>query len=78
MAKYIKETSRISIKFINADTEETLFEVPDRNWMNIGEFFTDHTVTQLMEAELKNKLKNKPIPKNILVIAVGEFKLSNN
>lgn len=73
--KYAKETPRIPIKFIDAKTEETLFEVPDRNWMNLAEFFADHTITQLMEVELKNKLKNRPIPESILVIAVAEFKL---
>ena len=31
MSRYVKETPRINIKFIDSDTEETLFEVKDRN-----------------------------------------------
>lgn len=70
--KYIKETPRITVKFIDADTEKTLFEVPDRNWMNVGEFFTNTYTNSLMMQELKNKT----LPENILVIAMGEFKLT--
>jgi hypothetical protein len=71
MAKYVKETSRITIKFIDAKTEEIILEVPDRNWMNMSEFFTDHIVTQLIE----QKFGNKRIFNDVLVIAVAEFKL---
>jgi hypothetical protein len=71
--KYVKETPRISVKFINAETEQELFEIKDRSWMNVGEIFTDHIATSLVEQEFKNR-KTKP-PKKLLVLAVGEFTL---
>jgi hypothetical protein len=71
--KYVKETPRISVKFINAETEQELFEIKDRSWMNVGEIFTDHITTSLVEQEFKNR-KTKP-PKKLLVLAIGEFDL---
>lgn len=72
--KYIKETSRLKVKFIDADTEKTILELNDRTWMNMNELYSDSVFTSIMEHELKNK----EIPKNILLIAVGEFKLINS
>lgn len=69
--KYVKETPRIIVKFINADTEEVLFELKDRSWMDVGQVFSDGITTTIIEQELKNK----KLPKNLMVIAVGEFKL---
>jgi hypothetical protein len=40
--------TRISIKVVDSDTNELLFEVGDRNFMNINEFFTEYYVTELM------------------------------
>lgn len=68
--RYRKDTPRITVKFIDADTDQILFEIKDRSWMNVGELFTDQIVTTLMEQENKSK----KLPKNILVLAVGEFK----
>jgi hypothetical protein len=70
--KYIKETPRIPVKFIDGDTEEVLFEVTDRSWINIGEILSDGAVTSLIEYELRNK-KNKP--KTLMVLPVAIFKL---
>jgi hypothetical protein len=67
--RYRKDTPRITVKFIDADTDQILFEIKDRSWMNVGELFTDQIVTTLMEQENKSKKS----PKNILVLAVGEF-----
>jgi hypothetical protein len=69
--KYTKNTPRLAVKFINADTEEVLFEVHDRSWMNVGELLSDFYVDNLMKTELKNK----KLPKNLLVLVVSEFKL---
>lgn len=69
--KYVKETPRILIKFIDAKTENQLFEINDRSWMNMGEVFTDHIATSLIEQELKTKKKN--FPEKILVLAVVEL-----
>jgi len=72
--KYIKKTPRIIVKFINADTEEILFEIKDKTWMDVGQNFSDFNVSSILTQELKNK----SVPKNILIIAVGEFKLVNS
>lgn len=69
--KYIKESPRLTVKFIDTNTEKTLFEIKDRTWMNVSELLADHTVTQLIEPEFKNK---KP-PKNVMVLVIGEYKL---
>lgn len=70
-SRYTKESPRIIVKFIDNDTDETLFEIKDRNWMNLGELFTDHVVNSLIEQELKNVSVE---PDEILVLAVGVFK----
>lgn len=71
--KYVKDTPRITVKFIDANTEQQLFEIKDRTWMNVGEIFTNHIATELIEHELKNR-KLKP-PKKLLILAVGEYEL---
>jgi uncharacterized FlaG/YvyC family protein len=67
--KYTKESARITVKFIDADTEEILFEIDNRTWMNVGDVFSDHITTELM----KDKFKNRKMPENIMVLAVGEY-----
>ena len=73
MTKYIKETPRITVKFIDAQTEETILEVPDRNWMNIGEIMTAQYGDSLIQA----KLKGKKLPKKVLVLTISELILSD-
>lgn len=63
--KYLKETNRINVQFIDYDTEEVLFEIQNRNWMNIGELFTDNLINDIAQRELKGK----KLPKKILVLA---------
>lgn len=70
---YVKDTPRISVKFIDADTEEQLFEIKDRSWMTIGELFTDGIATSLIENDRKSK--NKPLPENVMILAVAEYNL---
>lgn len=69
--KYIKDTSRLTVKYVDADTEETLFEVNNRNWMNVGELLSDHFVTEVMKQNIKGE-----IPENLLVLIVGEYTLT--
>ena len=69
--RYTKENPRILVKFIDNNTDETLFEIKDRNWMNLGELFTDHVANSLIEQEMKNF---EVEPDEILVLAVGVFK----
>jgi hypothetical protein len=69
--RYTKQNPRLTVKFIDADTEKVLFELKDRTWMNIGEILSDQITTTLMEQELKGK----NLPKNLMILVVGKFKL---
>lgn len=63
--EYRKETNRINVQFVDYDTEEVLFEVPNRNWMNLGELFTDRVIDDIAQRELKGR----KLPKKILILA---------
>jgi len=69
MARYIKETPRITVKFIDADTEQTILEVPDRNHTNIGDIMTAYYGDRIVQ----DKLKGKKLPRKILVLTVSEL-----
>lgn len=71
MAKYVKETPRITVKYIDAITEETILEVPDRSWMNVGELMTDSYADSL----IKSKLEGKKLPKKVLILTLCELNL---
>lgn len=64
---YVAKNPRITVKFIDADTERVLFEYSDKTWMEIGELFTAHFATELSKREKKE-------PKNLMVLAVQEFR----
>ena len=70
MAKYVNEKARISVKYIDGRTEDVLFEVNDRNWMNFNELFTAHSVSALSELNFKAGSE----PDEIMVISVATFK----
>lgn len=65
--KYTKDTPRLTVKYIDADTEETVFEIDDRNWMNVGELLSDHHVTEIIKQNITNP------PENLMVLVVGEY-----
>lgn len=69
--KYIKNTPRLTVQFVDNDTEEILFEVNDRSWMNVGEILTDYSVDSIM----KHEFKDKEMPTNLMVLVVSEFEL---
>lgn len=71
--KFIKEVPRLNVKFIQASTGKTLFEIKDRDWMNVGELFTDHYVTELMRQTYDDENIQK-IGKIIVVVA-GDYQL---
>ncbi|MFA5207082.1 MAG: hypothetical protein WC428_00130 [Candidatus Paceibacterota bacterium] len=71
MARYIKDTPRLKVKFIDADTEKTILELNDRTWMNIGELLSDYSV----DAIVKSELKEDKLPTNLMVLVVSEFTL---
>ena len=70
--KYVKENARLKVQFIDSDTEEVLFEIKDRNWMNVGEVLTDHAVTNIMQ----NELDETEFPDNLMVLVVSEYECS--
>jgi hypothetical protein len=69
--KYSKATPRLTVKFIDSNTDTVLFEVRDRTWMNVGELLTDGAIDSIM----KNEWKNKKLPTNLMVLVIGEFQL---
>lgn len=71
MSRYAKETPRITVKFVDANTEELLFEIKDRNHLNVGELFSDYVVDNIM----KNHFKDNPMPENIMILAVADYSL---
>ena len=74
MGRYVKENARISVQFIDSDTDEVLLEIKNRNHLDIGEIFPSSTVDGIVQRELKDR---KKLPKNIMVIAISEYKLND-
>lgn len=70
--RYTKSTPRLTVKFVDSDTNKILFEVKDRTWMNIGEILTDGAIDSIMKSEWKNK----KMPANLMILVVGEFQLA--
>ena len=70
---YKKSTPRLTVQFINNDTEPgtLLFEVKDRSWMNVGEILTDVAISNIMT----NEYKGDP-PEDLMVLVVAEFELT--
>jgi len=68
--RYIKSSPRVTVKFVDSDTEDIIFEVKDRTWMNVGELLNDAAVDSIMKHEFKGDY-----PKNLMVLAVAEFEL---
>lgn len=71
--KYSKDSSRLTVQYVDADTDDILFEVPNRNWMNVGELLTDHYVDEMVKTNAKRKGFDPP--ENLLVIVAAEFTL---
>jgi hypothetical protein len=69
MIRYSKETPRLTVKFYDGDTEEKLFEINNRTWMDVGELFSDHQVSALISQSFDDP------PENVIVIVSGEYSL---
>ena len=69
--RYAKQTPRLTVKFVDSDTNKILFEQKDRTWMNVGEILSDGAITSIMQHEWKDK----KLPENLMVIVVGEYEL---
>ena len=67
--KYIKDSPRLNVQYINADTEDIILEVKNKNWMNVGELFADHYVNEIL------KQNNIETPENLMILVVGEYTL---
>ena len=73
MEKYKKSNPKLIVKYIDSDTDNILFEITDRNTMNVGELLTEYYVDNIIKEELKKK--DIDLPENIMVLVVGEYSL---
>lgn len=73
MIKYRKKNPRLTIQFVNADNDDILFQVPNRNWTNVGDFLTDYYVDEMIKRNCKRL--GIDTPPNVLVIVAAEFNL---
>lgn len=69
--RYKKTSPRLTVKFINSDNDEILFEVKNRTWMDVNELLSDSAIDSIMKTEWKKKM-----PDNLMVLVVGEYELS--
>ncbi len=70
MIKYKKIHPRLNVKFLDGnDTSKLLFEVNDRDHMNVGEMYSDTYVTALVN----QTIQEQNLPNNVLVLVTSEF-----
>lgn len=65
--RYVKQTPRLTVQYLDSDTEEVIFQVTDRTWMTVGELLSDTYVTEVLT---QNKIKK---PQNLMVLVYGEY-----
>jgi hypothetical protein len=71
MANYIKNVPRLTVKFLDGDdTSKVLFEVNNRDHMNVGEMFSDTYVTSL----INQTIDEQNLPDNVLVLVTANFR----
>ena len=68
---YRKENPRLTVKYVNADNEDILFEINNRTWMDVGELLNDGGIDSVM----KNEMKGRKLPENIMVLVIAEATL---
>lgn len=68
---YAKETPKLTVKIIDGETNEVLFEIPNRNPLNVGELFSDVYVSEIIK-------KNNLNPNIIRVLVIGDFYKQKN
>lgn len=70
MKKFIKDTPRLSVKFLDGnDTSKTLFEINNRDHMDVGEMFSDTYVTLL----INQTISEQNLPDNVIVVVSAIF-----
>lgn len=67
--RYEMESARLSIQIVDSNTEETFFTIENRNFLNVGEMFTERVLNSIIETSDVNVDSDE-----IMVIAVGVFK----
>lgn len=71
MGNYIKDIPRLTVKFLDGnDTSKLLFEVNNRDHMNVGEMFSDTYVSAL----ISQSIKEQNLPDNVLVLVTAQFR----
>lgn len=68
---YAKETPKLTVKIIDGETNEVLFEIPNRNPLNVGELFSDVYISEIIK-------KNNLNPNIIRVLVIGDFYKQKN
>ena len=68
----LDQNSKTIVEIVADIIQVKLFEIKDRSWLNVGEIFSDNITNSI----IMNELKTKKLPKNIMVLAIGEFKLN--
>jgi hypothetical protein len=71
MAIYKKDTPRLAVKFFDGETNTQLFEIKNRTWMDVGELFADHHVSEL----ISRTIKEEDLPDNVIVLVSGMYDL---
>lgn len=69
MSFYKKELPRLTVKFIDPSDNSLLFEVNDRDHLNVGDMFTDTYVSAL----LTQTFSPKDLPDNVTVLVVATY-----
>ncbi|MFW6219410.1 MAG: hypothetical protein ACOC33_00950 [bacterium] len=68
--KYVKDSPRLKVQYVNTDTDDIIFEVNNRYWMDVGELLSDHYVSEVLKQNV-----NGDLPENLMVLVVGEYSL---
>jgi len=63
---YLKESPRITVKYIDGDTNELIFEIPNRTCLDIGDVMNDVNVSEMMR-------KQNATPSLVRVLTVVDF-----
>lgn len=48
---YLKDSPRITVKYIDGDTNELIFEIPNRTCLDIGDVLSDNNVSEMMRKQ---------------------------
>lgn len=71
MKSFKKEVPRLTVKFIDPSDNSLLFEVNDRDHLNVGDMFTDTYVSAL----LNQTFKQDELPEVVTVLVVANYSM---